>query len=215
MSDKKPDAPHAFFMNFRFLRLDFSFHKLMPNEKVVARQEFLAVFDTVAEHMPVAVFAVTGLRSDADVLIWRVTRHLTDLHAMSSRLQAAGLGRYLLPTRTWTGTVTGERYAAKPKERGRSAEAEGDGVLGLARYLMVRAVRGEAPGSLPPPSAFPSAHVHVADCTGIDDPAFVTAFETEDPLDHRRYVAASPTAIEAATYTCIRASMREIIDSFG
>lgn len=204
--------PGTYFMNFRFLRLDPDYHKLLANEKVVAKQQFLATWDRVAEHMPVAAYAMTGLSTDCDLLIWRVTAHLTDLNAMSAQLHGSGLGRFLIGVRSWLGTARG-RYENPRAPIGKSEAPAA--VLGRSPYLVVRSVRGARPESVPDPARFPAAHLHVVDSAGFDDRDFVTAFETANPLDHRAFVAACGPAPESVTATCILAGIREIVDSFG
>src|SRR3990167_2752622 len=111
-------ANDTFYMNFHFMRLEPGYHRLISNEKVVAKQEFLSAFDAMQHRMPIASYALSGLNSDCDLLIWRVSRRLEDLHAMSCRLQYSGLGKYLLTTRTLLGTVSGERYVLPEPKKG-------------------------------------------------------------------------------------------------
>ena len=206
-----PLATKVFYMNFRFFRLDPIYLRLMANEKVVAKQEFLATFDSVQERMPIATYALTGLRSDCDLMIWRVTPHVKDLHAMSARVQSSGFGKYLIPTASYTGTVTGGQYALPKRERGRRDSPPN--VLGTTPYLVVEALRGVRP---PAPEGCPAGRLHVADSAGLDEQDFVLACETDDPLKYRAFAAKALQGAERrATYICLQGAMREIIDSLG
>lgn len=202
---------NTFYMNFRFYRLDSAYLHLMANEKVVAKQEFMATFDSVQERMPIATYALTGLRSDCDLMIWRVTPHIKDLHAMSARLQSSGLGKFFIPAASFTGTVTGNQYALpKTKVGARSAPPK---ILGIAPYLVVEALRGD-----PPPAAgnCSAGKLHIADSRSLDDQDVILACETDDPLKYRAFAAEALKGREPrATYICLQGAMREIIDSLG
>lgn len=199
------------YMNFRVLRLDPAYHRLLPNEKVVAKQEFLSAFESAAERMPVAAYAGSGLSAACDVLIWRVSPHLKDLHAMTARLQSAGMGKFLSPARSWLGTVSADRYAW-PLRGGRSP---GQPPIGNAPNVVVRAARRVGSGAWPEEARFAGARVHLADGRGLGDVDWVTAFETADPLQHREFAAAAPSCAESETVVGILAPIRDIVDSLG
>jgi len=205
------------YMNFIFLRLDVVFHQLMTNEKVVARQEFMASFDSFQSRLPVATYALTGLRSDCDVLFWRLSPSLDELSRMSVRLQESGLGKYLFSTHSFMGCVPATRYPWTP-----GAIKEPKGVLGTAPYLFVRPVWGRSPDSLPDPSKFPSAQIHVTESLDLPQQGFILAFETSEPADWRGYLAAwsamgsAPSQTQQEpTFVCLLREMRDIVDSFG
>jgi len=200
-----------------FLRLDVVFHQLMTNEKVVARQEFMSSFDSFQSKFPVATYALTGLRSDCDILLWRLSTSLDDFHRMSSRLQESGIGKYLFSTHSYLGCVPASRYAWTP-----GAAHEPKGVLGTADYLFVRPVWGRAPDPLPDPALFPSARIHIAETFDLPERGFVLAFETPEPREYRDYLAAwnakgsAPSqAQQEPTFVCLLREMRDIVDSFG
>lgn len=204
-------APKTHYMNFQFLRLESAYHQLMSNEKVVAKQEFLSAFDSMAHRMPIASYAMTGLKTDCDILLWRVSRRLEDLHAMSTRLHYSGLGKYLVTTRSFLGTVSGPRYTTAAPRVGEEPPV----ILGRKPYLIVAPVFHPTRETLPQNDPSPSSHLHIADATGLDDPDHIVAFETGDPAEFRQFGKAWKIASDTSTYTCILASIKEIIDSFG
>lgn len=205
------------YMNFMFLRLDVVFHQLLSNEKVVARQEFMASFDTFQSRFPVATYALSGLRADCDILLWRLSPSLDDFYRMTSRLQESGLGKYLFSTHSFTGCVPASRHAWTP-----GAIKEPKGVLGTAPYLFVRPVWGRPPESLPDPAKFPSARIHIAESFDLPERGFILAFESSDPAEYRDYLSAWTTGGSAPsqsqqepTFICLLREMRDIVDSFG
>jgi len=204
-------APSSYYMNFLFLRLDTAYHQLMSNEKVVAKQEFLSAFDSMQHRMPIASYAMTGLKTGCDILLWRVSRRMEDLHAMSTRLHYSGLGKYLITTQSFLGTVPGQRYTAPAPKAGEEPPV----VLGHKPYLIVAPIFQPTRETLPKNDPSPSSHLHIADATGLDDPDHIVAFETGDPAEFRQFAEAWKIASNTSTYTCILASVKEIIDSFG
>ena len=206
-------TPKSWYMNFHFLKIDQEYNRLMSNEKVVAKQEFVSTFDTMQNRMPIATYALTGLKSDCDILIWRISKRLEDIHAMSSVLQTSGLGKYLSTVKTYLGTVNGPRYqeTTAPME----GEDEMPKILGRKPYLVVAPMWKNTRLSLPQNDPSKSAHLHAADSTGLDDPDHVIAYETSDPAEFRELAETWKIDLNTTTYTCILAGIKEIVDSFG
>lgn len=210
----------AQYANFQFLRLEARFHSLLPNEKVVAKQEFLSACDTFQRQLGVASYALTGLRADCDILLWRVSRSLEALSEMTSRLQYSGMGKFLAPAYSFLGTVEGPELGAG---------------FGSGKYLFVHPCRpSSAPGGptraeelmgivqLRQQAESAALRLHVADCVGLDAAGFVLAFETDTPEEYRRFVRSmvedSETKLAAATlggasFTCLQRAIPDIVDA--
>lgn len=204
------------YMNFAFLRLDPAYHRLMKNEKVVAKQEFLASYDTYQAKIPTAAYALTGVRADCDIMFWRIAPRIDDFNSMSCRLQESGVGKYLTPARSLLGTVAGQDYVPPAVLKG-SKKGETPKILGKSPYLFVRPVIGGDPGALPRTVGLPTARLHVADCSGLDDHDYILAFETQEPTEYRTFMAKwadAPTA-QCPTYVCLLREIRDIVDSLG
>jgi chlorite dismutase len=201
----------SLYTNFQFLRLDPSYHTLMVNEKVVAKQDLLSGFDVYQRKMTIATYALTGLRPDCDVLIWRSGQSLEDFQAMSCRLQTSGMGKYLLPAYSFLGTPSTPPAGQR------------------ARYLFVRLFappadkRAQALDEVLKAAARrPSLKVHAADSAGLDDQDHLLAFETDEPRDYRDLAmelrepkAGTIPLKDAPSFTCILRDIRDVVDSFG
>ena len=146
-------------------------------------------------------------------MLWRVSRRLEDLHAMSCRLQGSGIGKYLITTKTLLGTVYGDRYATPATRKGDTESPPP--VLGKAPYLIVQPITAPTRNTLPQNDPLPASYLHIADATGLDDPDHIVAFETADPLEFRQFAESWKIATDTPTYTCILAGMKEIIDNLG
>lgn len=207
------DTPELLYMNLHFLRVAPGFHTLMSNEKVVARQEFLAAFDRFSERLPIATYTLTGLRADCDLLLWRLSPRLEMFAEMTYRLQEAGLGKHLIPVHSFSGTVPGRDYPL-PKDPKRAKAEKTQGPLGNARYLFVAPADAEAGESL---AAAPASggKLHVMDGRGLDDHAVTAAFETDDPMEFRKLLTGWSGAPSGPVFTCIFSELRDIVAYLG
>jgi chlorite dismutase len=201
------------YMNFLFLRLDPAYHQLMMNEKVVAKQEFMACFDSFQSKMPLASYVMTGLRADCDVLLWRVNQSLDELYHMACRLQDSGIGRFLYPVYSFLGTVSGAQYASSPQVYGKPSSPS---PIGNSPYLFVRPLSAKAAARLAR-----TPRLHVADCAGLDDQECVLAFETSDLAEYRTLLSdvepahGAPEGSGPPNFACLLREMRDIVDSLG
>lgn len=185
---------------------------LMSNEKVVARQEFLATFDQFPHRLPVAVYALDGLSADADLLIWRVSPDLEDFHTMAMRLRRSGFGRYLLPAQSYTGTVASADYPFEPRAKG-SKDA---GPIGNKRFVLVAPVSASEAEALRGGSAAgDDGRLHLVDCRGLDKPAFIAAYETDDAGGFARLLKQRVPDANVATMVGIRTDAPDLIESAG
>ncbi len=197
------------FVNFQILRIDPRYHTLLSNEKVVAKQEFLSCYDTFQRQMKLAAYGLTGLSASGDLLIWRVSPDLALFNQMTGRLQGAGLGKYLTPSRSFLGTAT-------------------SGEPGTARFLFLQASapsselsgRGLADEVRRQCAPFPAVRLQVIACAGLDEWGHVFALETEEPRDYLRLAAAlgeiqGGALRKAPALACLQKDIRDIVDDLG
>ncbi|MEK9144618.1 MAG: chlorite dismutase family protein, partial [Elusimicrobiota bacterium] len=163
------------FVNFQVLRIDPRYHTLLSNEKVVAKQEFLSCFDTFQRQMKLAAYGLAGLSASGDLLLWRASPDIGAFNQMTGRLQGAGLGKYLTPSRSFLGTTVG-------------------GEPGTARFLFLQAGpsssdasgRGLADEVRRQCALIPAVRLQVIACAGLDEWGHVFALETEEPREYLR-----------------------------
>ncbi|MBI4057202.1 MAG: chlorite dismutase family protein [Elusimicrobia bacterium] len=122
------------FVNFLFLKLDPQFRNLPPNERLVAKQEFLKNVEPFQKRMipPPAgeamsapsgrsagggmillSYSLLGLRADCDLMLWRVSSDLESLQEMSSHMHQAGLGKFLFPAYSYLAMTRRSIYMDK------------------------------------------------------------------------------------------------------
>ncbi|MBI3298968.1 MAG: hypothetical protein HYZ75_12430 [Elusimicrobia bacterium] len=176
------------FASLQVLRVEARYRALMANEKVVARQEFLAGYDRGAARVRTDSYALSGLAADGDLLIVRSSNHLEDLNAAATLVSDAGLGRHLTPSALYLGTL-------------------GDAARVSGRFLCV------VPLSEKPAAAAPAgARLSVLDCRGLGPAPFVALLEGDDVLMGRAFLAAVG-ASSAPVRMGLHGEIRDIVDS--
>lgn len=221
MSEPKTAA----FLHLQLLRLDGSYHSLMANEKVVAKQEALAAFDTITRLTPLASYALTGLRADCDLLLWRAARSLDDLQEGSARLQSSGMGKFLAPVYSFLGLAPDLSYLETPPGKGAPART-----FGIAPLLIVQpAIVAQPADRAAVLAAFaeaakrhPKVRLHAIDSSGMDDHDFVFVFEAPDAavyaalaLELKASKAASLLTRETPVFAGLHKDVRDIVDQIG
>jgi len=89
------------------LKLQPEFRRLVSNEKIAAKQEFENMIYASQEKLFLRAYMVAGLRSDADVLFWRMSDDLAYLQDICARTFSTGAGRYFTPSFCYLGMHPG------------------------------------------------------------------------------------------------------------
>lgn len=197
------------FVNLQLLRIDAPFHTLLSNEKVVAKQEFLSTFDTFQRQMKLSTYGLTGLHAGFDFLLWRSSPDLGAFNQMTGRLQGAGLGKYLTPSRSFLGTSAGSEPGSARFLFLQSAQSSS---LAAGRELLEE-VRRRCAG-------VPAVRLHVVECAGLDEWGHVFALETEEPGEYLRLSSAlgeiqGGVLRKAPSFACLQKDIRDIVDDLG
>jgi len=198
------------YMNLQFFKLAGGYRTLMSNEKVVAKQEFLSAYDRFLDEIPLAAYALYGLNSEADIMLWRVSPRLETFAKMSARILDAGLGKHLSPVRSYLGTVGGERYEQMPDPKRKIP-----GPIGITRYLSVTAIEpadGEKLLSCAGPA---KERLHLLDGRGLGEHRMVAALEAVEASELQKLLAKLPGPVPGPTHTCLFGKIGDIIDGLG
>lgn len=176
------------FASVQTLKIEPGYRSLLANEKVSAREDYLRAFDRGAEHVRTGAYALSGLAHGSDILILRATDRIEDLHAATSLVSEAGLGRHLTPTSVTLGTMS-----AMPGPAGRFAS-----VVPLAEA--------------PPASAVPAgARLALIDGRGLGAVPFTAVLEGDDPLMGRAFLSGGLKTV-GPVILGVRAEIRDIVD---
>ena len=177
------------FASIQVLRVEPRFRALMANEKVVARQEFLAGYDRGAARVSTEAYALSGLAGDGDLLVVRSSPNIEDLNAAASLAADAGLGRHLTPAAVYLGTL-----AAPARKAG--------------RFLCMLPL-ADAPSAAAPSGA----RLSLLDGRGLGPAAFVALLEGDDPLMGRAFLEANRAPAAGPARTGLHGEIRDIVDS--
>jgi len=229
----KPKQPRQL-VRFTFYKLDPQWY-LQPAEiRQRGKQELIDIFTGYEQHSLMRSFALYGLRSDCDFMLWQATYDIGDLQGISSQLRRSTLGPYLRETHAFLSMTKRSVYV------GKNARGAHDPRLVIApsdkKYLFVYPfVKTRAWYALPLDErkrmmnehirvgvSYPSVTINTTYSFGLDDQEFVVAFETDSVSDFldlvqelRESEASSYTLRDTPMFTCVAEPLDEILDAIG
>ena len=104
------------YSSFMLVKLQPEFRRLISNEKIAAKQEFENMVGSAQEKLFLRTYMVSGLRSDSDILFWRMSDDLPYLQELCARTFSAGAGRYLTPSFCYLGVHQGPDASVPRKD---------------------------------------------------------------------------------------------------
>lgn len=222
------------FVNFTFYTVRPEWRLLDESVRAEARREFVAAFDSFRSELLMHAYSITGLRANADFMIWRIGYALDPVQEMTARLNHTGLGRYLEVTQTFLSMTKRSMYI--DKDNPEHVEDRLHIVPGQSKYLFVYpfvktrawyALSAEERQTMMDEhirigSKYRSVKLHTTYSFGLDDQEFVVAFETDYPADFldlvqelRETKASSYTLRDTPMYTCRQRTLAECLDALG
>jgi chlorite dismutase len=222
------------FVHFSFYKLDPAWRRLPEDEQDASRAQLAAVIDGFAERFPVRAYTMTGVRADADIMLWKVSERLEDFQELGTGILSTVMGGYLHTPYAYLSMTKRSQYV---KGEGRSMHKRGQVVWDPdSRYLLIYPmVKTRAWYQLSKPArqgimnehiasghAFPTVKINTTYSFGIDDQEFVVAFETDfvgDFLDLmmalRETEASRYTERDTPIFTCIATTVEAALRSLG
>jgi len=227
------DAPRRQVVSFAFYKVDPAWRRLPKQERDRGLAEFAEVYQQYSKKLILIPYSLVGLRSDAEMLLWRIGIDLESLQEMGSKLNQTGLGAYLTTPYSYLATTKRSMYIDKHLHEGQEGRR---GVIkpGLSRYLYLYPfIKTRDWYQLPFPERqkmmeahialghkYPSIKINTTYSFGIDDQEFVVAFEGDDPRDFvdlvqelRETAASKYTVRDTPAFTCVRKeTVQEVLD---
>jgi chlorite dismutase len=223
----------AQYVNYLFLKLDPVWRRLDQEEREECKKGFLEAVEEHSGDMLLRSFSLMGLRSDADLMLWRIGYDLEAFERMTSALMNTGLGKYLNVAYSYFALSRRSIYVGEhtPGFENRRYIVPGEG-----EYLFVYPfVKTRAWYRLPleERQRMMDEHMRIgrkhypvknntAYCFGIDDYEFILSFEAESPekfqdlmMELRESEASSYTELDTPIFTCRRRGLPEILESLG
>jgi len=221
-------------VRFTFYKLDPQWQLLPSENRQKGRQELLAILSKFSEDALLRTYALYGLRSDCDFMLWQVTFEVENLQSLSSKIRRSTIGPYLRESHAFLSMTKRSIYV------GKNARGTHDPRLIITpedkKYLFVYPfVKTRAWYALPMEDrkrmmhehirlglTYPSVSLNTTYSYGLDDQEFVVAFETDNISDFldlvqdlRETEASSYTLRDTPMFTCVAQPLDEILDAIG
>jgi chlorite dismutase len=229
----KPKQPRQL-VRFTFYKLDPQWY-LQPAEiRQRGKQELIDIYTGYEQRSLMRSFALYGLRSDCDFMLWQATYDIDDVQGISSQLRRSTIGPYLRETHAFLSMTKRSVYV------GKNARGAHDPRLVIMpsdkKYLFVYPfVKTRAWYALPLDErkrmmnehirvgvTYPSVTINTTYSFGLDDQEFVVAFETDSVSDFldlvqelRESEASSYTLRDTPMFTCVAKPLDEILEAIG
>jgi chlorite dismutase len=222
------------FVNFTFYTVRPDWRLLDDAARDAAKREFVETFESFKPELLMHTYSITGLRANADFMIWRIGYSLDPIQEMTARLNRTRLGRYLEVTQSFLSMTKRSMYM--DKDNPEHDEDRLHIIPGKSSYLFVYPfVKTRQWYALPVEerqemmdehirvgSKYRSVKLHTTYSFGLDDQEFVVAFETDYPADFldlvqelRESKASSYTLRDTPMYTCRHRTLAECLDALG
>jgi chlorite dismutase len=222
------------FVSFTFYAVRPEWRLLDEATRAAAKREFVEMFEAFRPELLLNTYSITGLRSNADFMIWRIGYALDPIQEMTAHINRTALGRYLEVTQSFLSMTKRSMYI--DKDNPEHVEDRLHIVPGQSKYLFVYPfVKTRQWYALPVEerqammddhirigSKYRSVKLHTTYSFGLDDQEFVVAFETEYPADFldlvqelRETKASSFTLRDTPMYTCRQRTLAECLDALG
>ncbi|HEX8890670.1 MAG TPA: chlorite dismutase family protein [Pyrinomonadaceae bacterium] len=229
----KPQLPRQF-VSFTFYRARPEWRALREDEKEQGKLEFIKAVEEFRRDLLIHTYSLVGLRTNAELMLWRIGYELEPIQEMTARLNRTGLGKYLEATQSFLSMTKRSMYI--DQDNPEHVEDRLHIVPGKSKYLFVYPfVKTREWYSRPPEqrqemmdehirigSKYRSVKLHTTYSFGLDDQEFVVAFETDEPADFldlvqelRETKASSFTLRDTPMFTCRQRTLAECLDAIG
>ena len=185
----EPTASAEKYVHAWLLRLDPAWRRLDAAERQRDIDTFCAAATRSEGRVTQFAYSTIGIRSDGDLLLWRMAARLEDVEETAADMLASGIGRWLAPTTSMVGITRPSQYVRRPTTQEQSL-FEGDRSRYLVVYPFVKSVewyltpaeeRQEVMrGHMRVGHRYPQVRQLLAYSFGLDDQEFIVAYETDD-----------------------------------
>lgn len=227
METKKPQT--NIYASFLFVRLKTEFRLLVSNEKIAAKQEFENMIGSCQEKIFIRTYFLTGLKSNCDILFWRMSEDLQFLQELCSRSFSSGIGKYFEPVNSYIGMY-------KMPDSSEDLFSYMQSNFGIYKYLLVHpliknqtwyemthqereALMSERDSAL---SKYPDIKENFFYSYGIDDQDIVVTRESknieqliEATKELKKQRIKNFTASDRPVYLAIGRDLRDILDGLS
>ncbi len=218
------------FIQYLTLKTDPAWRRLSEQERAHGRAEFAEELEC-AQGIRTFTYSTLGMKTNADLFLWRMTDAPERAQESLSRLLLTGLGRYLAVTNTFVGLVHPSTYVRRQETQEQAIfEQERQRYLvvypfskTIEWYLMSKEARqGMMNEHIRIGHEFPMVRQVLVYSTGLDDQEFVVSYETEDLAAFQQLVIALRdtearryTLRDTPIFTCVYRPLNETLALLG
>jgi chlorite dismutase len=177
------------FVHAWLLRLDPAWRRLAVEDRQRDVGDFCAAAARADRRLQQHAYSTIGLRTEGELLLWRMAERLEDVEQTAADLLSAGVGRWLTPAISMIGLTRPSQYVKRPTTQEQSL-FEGERSRHLVVYPFVKSIewylasadeRQEVMrGHMRVGHRYPQVRQLLAYSFGLDDQEFIVAYETDD-----------------------------------
>jgi chlorite dismutase len=223
-------------VQFAFYKFDAAWRRQPDEVKAKDKADFACAVEEAADEMMVRAYTLTGVRGDADLLLWSAAPDIDPIRKSSSRLLNTGIGKWATQPYCYLSMTKQSQYKDPtespdaPAGRRLVLRPTGRKYLFVYPFLKTRAWYLLAPEErqrmmrthIEVGHKFPSVKLNTTYSFGIDDQEFVVAFETDvisDFLDLVQALRETESSLftlrDTPIFTCIQTSIGDALDAVG
>jgi chlorite dismutase len=216
-------------VKFSFYCIDPAWRALPSEERERGKRELLAALEAFSKRLQIRAYSVTGMRGDADLLLWQIGDSLEDIQQLASAINGTAIGPFLSIPYSYLAMTRRSVYQSS-EEGGRRIELHPTN----SKYFFVYPfVKTREWYQLPLEERqrmmdehirigrkYPSVKLNTTYSFGLDDQEFVVSFETDEPADFldlvmelREAKTSLYTLRDTPIFTCIAMSAGEALDT--
>jgi len=224
-------------VSFQFFKIMPEWRRLPAEQRAEHKRAFVEVIErwNQPDRLLTLTYSTVGMRSECDLVLWRICTTVDDINQMTAELMATPLGGYLQTAFSYLAMTKRSQYLIGHEHEG---QADSRGFLrpGRQKYIFIYPFWKTRAWYLLPAQErqrlmaehirighlYPRVKLNTTYSFGLDDQEFVVAFETNYPEDFLDLVQQlRETEISAYTlkdypiFTCVRMSPAEMLDRVG
>ncbi|MBM3940775.1 MAG: chlorite dismutase family protein [SAR202 cluster bacterium] len=227
--------PAQQFVKYTFFKTLPEWRRLPPAERTRHKQEFAAVFAEHESSIILRSYSLTGMRADADMMLWAVAQRLEQLQGMHAALARTGLGAYLGTTHSYLAMTRRSIYIDNHTHPGQTEDRTRIRPLDRPYLFVYPFVKTHAWYQLPMQERqrmmeehfkighkYPDIRIHTTYSYGLDDQEFVLGFETDQPgrfldlvMDLRSAEQRPLTERDTPIFTCLLQPIDRVLEALG
>lgn len=227
----EPQTDRRQFVNFIFYKVADGWRLKPREERERGVLDFVEAVRNKPSDLMLYGYSTFGIRSDADLMLWRISYRLESFQELSAAVLKTGLGAYLNTSYSYLSVTKRSTYVESHQHPGQEGARVAivpaqkpyifvyPFVKTRAWYLLPKEKRQEAMTEhIAIGHKYPSIKINTTYSFGIDDQEFVVAFEADRPQDFvdcvmelRESEASKYTVRDTPSFTCVRKDLDAIL----